>query len=129
MSRLIKYKLQLNVNDTVLNIEYERPSVSLDGRTFSCVVSQDYGITSDDVLIVEYSGQSLTLKPKVNNFIEQGWTTIPTAFRVFEKNTLTNSEAAETSEPQLNCYNEQFNIVPTTDTTTYYYIIDNDNFI
>ena len=82
---MIEHKFCLMLNNSIEQIYYERPSFSLDGRQFSCVVSSDYKITNSSILKVQVNANTpIEMMPQVEDFIEQGYVIIKKTYNLLD---------------------------------------------
>lgn len=80
---MIEHKFKLTLDNTKEQIYYERPSFSLDGKQFICVVSSDYKISDSSILQVQVDANTpINMRPITEEFIEQGETVIYTSYKV-----------------------------------------------
>lgn len=111
---ILNHKIRLRKSNFIKDIKYERPSFSTDGKVFSCLVSNDYELSSGDILMLEINnGGIMNLKITTEKIIEQGWTEINTEFKLLD--------FVKNFPPQDN--------PNSTETTEWRYFIDNDGFI
>ena len=80
---LLNYKVKLDIKASSEPIYYYRPYFSKNGRVFTCVIDDKYGIQVGDRLTVnvEYY-DAMELTPKIDSFVEQGYVLIPTVFNL-----------------------------------------------
>ena len=80
-----KQKIRLKKSSYIKTIDFERPSFTLDGRGFSCLVSNDYNLTNGDVISLEINdGGAISVKASVEEVLEQGWVELNTTFNLLD---------------------------------------------
>lgn len=77
----LNQKIKIRRENVLEDIVFERPTVGLDGRTFSCVISSSYSVSDGEYLIVQINRQTpIELLARVTPFVEQGWTILDYKF-------------------------------------------------
>ena len=82
---LLNYKVKLSSKASSEPVYYYRPYFSKNGRVFTCVIDDKYGIKTGDFLFVNIEAYStMQMTPTVESFVEQGYVKIPKVFKVYE---------------------------------------------
>lgn len=88
---LLNHKIRIVKNDFLQEINFERPSFSLDGEMFSCIVSQDYKIGDEERLLFTINSEkTIEVIAHTEDFIEQGWVEVDTRVKLLSRYTKTD---------------------------------------